>query len=85
MYEIKVKEKVSKFINSQSNSQKLWEKVYMLKYFKSKMKLNLDVEKIQGKENTYRLRIGTIRIMFKIVAENLILVSKSDYRNRVYK
>ena len=64
MYVLEIKDKVSKFIDSQPNSQKLWEKVYMLKYFKSKMKLNLDVEKIQGTEDTYRLRIGLIRIIF---------------------
>lgn len=83
-YDIIVKKQVSKFINSQKNSITLWNKIYMLKYFKSEVKLNIDIEKYEGKSDWIRLRIGDIRFLFGIY-ENTITIFKANYRNRIYK
>jgi mRNA interferase RelE/StbE len=46
----------------------------------------LDIVKIAGEEDTFRLRIGKYRALFKIYEkENVIVVVNLDLRKRVYR
>jgi mRNA interferase RelE/StbE len=46
----------------------------------------LDTVKIAGEENTFRLRIGKYRALFKIYEkENVVVVVNLDLRKKVYR
>lgn len=46
----------------------------------------LDVVKIAGEENTFRLRIGNYRALFKVYEqEKVIVIVKLDIRKRIYR
>jgi len=42
------------------------------------------VKKLEGMENLYRLRMGKIRIIYKITQEDNIEVVDIDYRGNIY-
>ena len=45
-----------------------------------------DCKKISGYTDTFRLRVGSYRVLFKIYSdENAIVVNKIGHRGRVYK
>ncbi len=45
----------------------------------------LDIKKMMGREDTYRLRVGDYRILFIIDFENkLIKIEEIDSRGRIY-
>jgi mRNA interferase RelE/StbE len=45
-----------------------------------------DLAKLKGRRGYYRLRVGDIRIVFRVFDEEKeIYVEKIDYRGRVYK
>ncbi len=45
-----------------------------------------DIEKMEGAEHTYRIRIGGIRIVYTIVKEALLVeVSRIEWRGGAYK
>jgi mRNA interferase RelE/StbE len=47
--------------------------------------LRFDLAKMKGYEDTYRIRIGKVRIIYRIDFRNKIIeVLDSDYRGRVY-
>ena len=84
-YTIKISKKIDNFINKQQNSQQIKDKLFQLKNFKYQ-KLNLDIKSLKGKWiGFYRLRIGSIRFIFRIDEINkLIIISKADFRGSVY-
>ncbi len=85
MYDIKIKKRVIRFINSQLNSNNIMSKIYILKDFRSNKRLGLDIERVIGKnKDLYRLRVGDIRFIFEVL-ENIIIVKTADYRGSVYK
>jgi len=44
-----------------------------------------DVKKMVGVENTYRIRIGKIRIIYTVIwKDKVVIVSKIGFRERVY-
>jgi len=44
-----------------------------------------DVKKLAGTENTFRIRIGKIRIVYTILwKDKVILISRISFRGRVY-
>ena len=46
----------------------------------------LDIVKIAGEEDTFRLRIGKFRALFKVYEkENIIVLVNLDLRKRVYR
>ena len=48
--------------------------------------LKMDFAKISGEEDTYRIRSGKYRALFKVYEdEKLIVVVKIDHRKRIYK
>jgi len=45
----------------------------------------LDIIKIAGEENTFRLRMGNYRALFKVYEqEKIIVIVKLDIRKRIY-
>ncbi|MCK4339338.1 MAG: type II toxin-antitoxin system RelE/ParE family toxin [Candidatus Cloacimonetes bacterium] len=86
MYEIEYSKKVMKFLD------KLDEKIYqrirlkLLLLQKNPFDTTLNVKKMKNLENTYRLRIGKIRILYKIYKDKiLIFVFNMKYRGNIYK
>lgn len=48
--------------------------------------VKLDIIKIAGEENTFRLRLGKLRALFKVYnEEKVIVVIKLDFRRRIYR
>jgi len=46
----------------------------------------LDIIKIAGEENTFRLRVGNYRALFKVYEqEKIIVIIKLDIRKRIYR
>jgi len=49
-------------------------------------KVRLDIVKIAGEANTFRLRVGKYRALFKVYKEEkVIIVVKIDLRKRIYR
>lgn len=47
---------------------------------------SLDIAKLKGREGYYRLRVGKIRVIFKVDKEaKRVLVEKIAYREEVYE
>ena len=84
-YEVLIPKKVDKFINSLQNSVSIKKRLVLLKEFKSNQKLNLDIKSMKGEwKNYYRLRIGDLRFIFKIIDNKIIFIEEADYRGKVY-
>jgi len=46
----------------------------------------LDIVKIAGEENTFRLRVGNYRALFKVYErEKIIVIVKLDIRKKIYR
>jgi mRNA interferase RelE/StbE len=57
-----------------------------LKQLESFPQTRLDIIKISGEKDTFRLRIGKYRALFKVYdEEKTIVVAKIDLRRRIYK
>lgn len=80
-YKINIKKEAQKFINKQDKKQKsrLYEAIYKLP--------NGDVSPLRGNnKNYYRLRVGTYRVIFEWVENEIIIdVTDADNRGDVYK
>ena len=50
MYEVRVKKKVSQFIDSLPNSKDIKEKLKRLKYFRTPKKIQLDIKRYREKK-----------------------------------
>jgi len=45
-----------------------------------------DIAKLKGKKGYYRIRVGDLRIIFKVFEEEKdIYIEKIDYRSKIYK
>lgn len=79
-YKIKIKKKPQKFIDKQDKTQqkRIYKAIYSLP--------NGDVKKMQTKEDLYRLRVGEIRFVYKIIEDEiLITIIDADNRGDIYK
>lgn len=77
-------DKITKFIESLDKKlkAKLKEKLIVLKKDPFGMK---GVKKLQGiNENIYRLRVGKIRIIYKVHVNNFVEIIDIDYRGNIY-
>lgn len=65
------------------NRQRIASKLKELEDFP---KVRLDIVKIAGETNTFRLRVGKYRALFKVYKEEkVIIVVKIDLRKRIYR
>jgi mRNA interferase RelE/StbE len=86
-FEINIKDKSLKFISSlqKSERERLKEAILVLKDEPVPIKY-LDIAKIKGEKNTYRIRKGKLRIVYEVIWEQkLILIHRVDFRGDVYK
>lgn len=87
MYSLIIYKKAAKFLKSRNSSTKgiIAKKLELLKENPYTHPL-LDIKKLKGVENVFRLRIGTIRIIYQVIEhELLILVISAGVRGDVYK
>lgn len=87
MYSLKIHKKASAFLKSQNQ-------IYR-KAIKEKLELlienpfnnsHLDIKKLKNVKNTYRLRIGNIRIIYQVIRKDLlILIISAGKRDDIYK
>lgn len=56
-----------------------------LSLIKNKKVENLDIKKLKGLSNLYRVRIGDYRIQFKITSEDIFILDISKRNDNTYK
>ncbi len=86
-FEINIKDKSLKFISSlkKSERERLKEAILVLKDEPVPIKY-LDIAKIKGEKNTYRIRKGKLRIVYEVIWEQkLILIHRVNFRGGAYK
>jgi len=87
MYTLIIHKKAAKFLKSRNSSTK--------KIIKKKFELlkedpfshsQLDIKKLKGAEGIFRLRIGTIRIIYQVEEQELlVLIISAGARGDIYK
>ena len=86
-FEINIKDKSLKFISSlqKKDRERLKEAILVLKEDPVPIK-SLDITKLKGEKNKYRIRKGEFRIVYEVIWEQkLILIHRFDFRGGVYK
>ncbi len=86
-FEINIKGKSLKFISSlqKHDRERLKEAILVLKNDPVPIK-SLDITKIKGEKNMYRIRKGKFRIVYEVIWEQkLILIHRVNFRGDVYK
>ena len=85
-FEINIKGKSLKFISSlqKHDREHLREAILVLKKDPVPIK-SLDITKMKGEKNMYRIRKGKFRIVYEVIWEHkLILIHRVDFRGDVY-
>ncbi|MCZ7357002.1 MAG: type II toxin-antitoxin system RelE/ParE family toxin [Candidatus Methanoperedens sp.] len=86
-FEINIKAKSLKFISSlqKHDRARLKEAMLVLKEDPVPIK-SLDITKLRGEKNKYRIRKGKFRIVYEVIWEQkVILIHRVDLRGDVYK
>jgi mRNA interferase RelE/StbE len=86
-FEINIKDKSFKFISSLQikDRERLKEAILVLKEDPVPIK-SLDITKLKGEKNKYRIRKGEFRIVYEVIWEQkIILIHRVDFRGNVYK
>lgn len=86
-FEIKIKDRALKFISSlqKEEREKLKEILLVLKDDPVPFK-SLDIAKMKGVKNTYRIRKGNIRAIYEVFwEEKIILIHRVGFRGDVYE
>lgn len=86
-FEIKIKDRALKFISGlqKDDRERLKGAIFLLKDDPVPIK-SLDIAKMKGEKNTYRIRKGKFRIVYKVMWEQkTILIHRVDFRGDVYK
>ena len=86
-FDINIKEKSQKFISSlqKKDRERLKEAILVLKEEPVPIK-SLDIAKLKGEKNTYRIRKGKLRIVYEVIWEQkLIMIHRVDFRGDVYE
>lgn len=83
MFKIAIEEKVSKVLSRLP--EKLRNNIIKkLKVLEEEFSYSLDIKKLKGYQNHYRLRVGELRILFYLEGSNII-VYKIGKRESVYE
>jgi len=82
-WQIKYKKKAWNFLSEQNFVERFESKLEVLLSGKG----SVDIKKLSGKlEGHFRIRIGKVRIIFKIdVERKTVFVKRADFRGDVYK
>ena len=87
MYKVIIHKKAKKFLKSRRNEEQklISAKIILLKEDPFNHK-ELDIKKLKGVDNVFRLRIGKIRIVYQVLRnELLVLVIAAKTRSNIYK
>lgn len=85
-FEIRIKDKPLKFISSlqKSDRERLKVAILVLKDEPVPVK-SLDVAKLKGEKNAYRIRKGKFRIVYEIAwQQKIILIHRIGFRGDIY-
>ena len=74
--------KIEKFFNKLDTKIKKRIKEKLLEIQKNPFETE-DIKKMKGESNTYRVRIGKIRIIYQVV-DNKVEIIDVDYRGNIY-
>ena len=86
-FDVNIKEKSLKFISSlqKHDRERLKDVIFILKEDPIPIR-SLDIAKLKGEKNKYRIRKGKFRIIYEVIWEQrVVLVHKVDIRSSVYK
>ena len=86
-FEINIKAKSLKFISSLQKHDRTSIKEAMLVLKEDPVPIKfLDITKLKGEKNKYRIRRGKFRIVYEVIWEQkLILIHRIDFRGDAYK
>ena len=86
MYSLQMSKPVIKFVNSRTPKERQRIKAAFESLQNNPFQNQLDIKKMKGMANHYRLRIGDYRFLYEILHEQvLIYLYKADNRGDVYK
>ncbi|GBE18854.1 hypothetical protein BMS3Abin16_01463 [archaeon BMS3Abin16] len=87
-YSVLISKKADKFLSSKIDKKikrKILDEILDLEDFPF-LALSHDMAKIKGRDNYYRFRIGSVRIIFRIEkSDRKIFIEKIDLRGSAYK
>jgi len=86
-FQVNIKKKALKFVSrlDRKEKERLREALLLLKDYPVPVKV-LDVAKIRGEKNTYRIRIGKIRVLYEVLwKDRAILIKRVDLRKTAYR
>ena len=86
-FDVNIKEKSLKFLSSlqKHDREHLKKAIFILKDDPVPIK-SLDVAKLKGSKNKYRIRKGRFRIVYEVIWEQkVVLIHRVDFRGDVYK
>ena len=86
-FEIRIKKKALKFISDLGSKEKVKLRDAFIKLKENPVPVkSLDIVKLSGKKNVYRIRIGRVRVLYEVLwREKIILVHRVDFRGEIYK
>lgn len=86
MYNLHLSKQVVKFINARTPKERVRIAQAFEQLQHDPFHNHLDIKKLTGSENKYRLRLGNYRLLYEIV-QDLVLIYcyKADTRGDVYK
>ncbi|MEZ4525967.1 MAG: type II toxin-antitoxin system RelE/ParE family toxin [Desulfobacterales bacterium] len=86
MYKIVLEKQVSKFINTRTPKERIRIAEALSELGNSPFENSLDIKRLKGSSDKYRLRLGKYRFLYTIIQEQiLIYFYKADTRGDVYR
>jgi mRNA interferase RelE/StbE len=86
MYNLELAKKVVKFIDSLNAKERIRIAKTLESLCENPFRQDIDIKKLAGKEEIYRLRIGDLRFLYKIYSDRLtILMFKAGHRKDIYR
>jgi len=73
-------QKINKFLNSLTEKERKFVTILIARLRNNDL-IGLNVKKLKGMENMYRIRKGNIRILFSYTASNAIKIESAGRRN----
>lgn len=86
MYKLELTKKVVRFIDSRTPREKIKITKTLAKLCEDPYRNDLNIKKLQGSSEVFRLRIGYYRVLYKIYDEALVILAfKAGHRKDIYK
>jgi len=86
VYKLEIKKQPAKYIDKRNPKEKVRIAQAFSKLQENPYRRDLDIKKMRGHANDYRLRIGKYRFLYTIMENRLLIyMYKADTRGNVYK